>query len=269
MIAHSRKAAVAGMFYPEQASTLRATVHAFLDQVQVDDRPPKAIIAPHAGYIYSGAVAAAAFKALATAHTPVQRIVLAGPSHFVPFAGVAIPDVDAFETPLGLVPVDPLTRELPDRFGCVQLRNDAHQREHCLETHLPFLQVLLKEFSIVPLVIGDARVVEVADVFDALWDDPGTVFSISSDLSHYHSYEEACEMDQSTAEAIRTLRPDDIVLHSACGRKAIQALLVVAGRRGLRTRVLDVRNSGDTAGPRDQVVGYGAFSFNEVIEPDG
>jgi AmmeMemoRadiSam system protein B len=221
---------------------------------------PKALIAPHAGYVYSGPVAASAYARLAARRGAISRVVLLGPSHRVYLRGLAAPDVDAFATPLGEVPIDRawLARalELPQ----VQVLYRAHELEHSLEVHLPFVQVALGAFSLVPLVTGDASPREVAEVLDALWGGDETLVVVSSDLSHYHGYEQARRQDAETAHAIEALRPDAIGEDDACGRVPIRGLLVAAEKRGLGVRRLDLRSSGDTAGPRDRVVGYGAFA---------
>ena len=183
---------------------------------------------------------------------PVHRIVLLGPAHRYPLRGVATHSAAFFATPLGRVPVE--RTDLP-------VLDAAHAQEHSLEVHLPFLQVLFGEFRLVPVVVGDASADEVADVLERLWGGPETLIVISSDLSHYHDYETARQMDSSTSQAIEQLRPEDISYEHACGCNPIKGLLHIARERGLNARTIDLRNSGDTAGPGDQVVGYGAFVF--------
>jgi len=258
-----RGPAVAGTFYPENPSVLEATVRNYLDDARVHSAetagPPKAIIAPHAGFIYSGPVAASAYVQLEQARDRIERVVLHGPAHRYPVRGLAAPSGDAFETPLGRVPID---REALGRvlaLECVEIVDHAHASEHSLEVHLPFLQLILDDFSLIPLVVGDADPEEVRTVLDLLWDGPETLIVVSSDLSHYHDYSTALLMDRGTTKAIETLRPEDIDYEQACGRIPIQGLLLAARTRGMRVRALDVRNSGDTAGPRDAVVGYGAY----------
>ena len=260
--AQVRSPAVAGTFYPGTRRELEGAVRGYLGQVEARAGDvPKALIAPHAGYVYSGPIAASAYALLAPARERIERVVLLGPAHRVFVSGLAAPDADAFATPLGEVPID---REALARLAAlpqVSLRPDAHAPEHSLEVHLPFLQIVLDEFSLVPLVVGDASGEEVAEVLEAVWGGPETLIVVSSDLSHYESYTTARRMDAATTRAIETLRPDEIGRDDACGRVPIQGLLRAAKRHGMRPRTLDVRNSGDTAGPRDAVVGYGAWAF--------
>jgi AmmeMemoRadiSam system protein B len=249
------------MFYPAAAAALRAMLRDFLAAAGPGAGTPKAIIVPHAGYIYSGPVAASAYAWLHQARDRIRRIVLLGPSHRVPFYGLALSSADAFTTPLGDIPVDQeaiqAVRDLPQ----VQVLDEAHTLEHSLEVQLPFLQEVLGDFSLVPLVVGEASAAEVAEVLERLWGGDETRLVISSDLSHYHDYETARSMDGATSRAIETLSLEAIGYEDACGRVPVTGLLAAARRHGLKVRTLDLRNSGDTAGPRDQVVGYGAYVF--------
>jgi AmmeMemoRadiSam system protein B len=257
-----RPPAVAGTFYPAAPAELEATVRELLAAAAASARPsPKAVIAPHAGYVYSGAIAASAFAPL-VASPGVRRIVLIGPSHFVPLRGLALPDASGFETPLGIVPVDAELAERVAALPGVERRADAHRREHSLEVELPFLQAGLPDFTLLPLVVGEAEPGAVADVLEAVWGEADTRVVVSSDLSHYLTYEVASEMDRETAETILALAP--IAPVRACGAMAVNGLLEVARRRGLAPNLLDLRNSGDTAGDRHRVVGYGAFAFHEA-----
>lgn len=225
---------------------------------------PKAIIAPHAGYVYSGPIAASAFQAIASAAKSIERVVLLGPAHFVPIRGLALPDENSFETPLGEVGLYPEGARESLRLPQVRVQPAAHAREHSLEVELPFLQVVLGDgFEIVPLVVGDATGEEVAEVLERLWGGPETLIVISSDLSHYLSYEEARKADRATAEQIAAL-DEPLQGRQACGARPINGLLQAARRKGLVPEILDLRNSGDTAGDRDRVVGYGAFGFWEA-----
>lgn len=256
-----RPPAVAGAFYPDDPRELASAVreHLAAASVPAGEPVPRAVIAPHAGYVYSGPVAASAYARLAPARGRIRRVVLLGPSHRVPLSGVAAPSADAFETPLGLVPVD---REAVERLRAlpqVEVRDDAHRLEHSLEVHLPFLQEVLGEFLLVPLVVGEATPEEVAEVIEALWDEAGTVVVVSSDLSHYYDYATARRMDAATSRAIESLRPEAIGPEDACGRHPVRGLLLAARRRGLSCRTVDLRSSGDTAGGRDEVVGYGSY----------
>ena len=262
-----RAPAVAGTFYPASPRALQRDVDALLRVVPAprDQRLPKALIVPHAGYVYSGPVAATAYAALLPFRDRFRRVVLVGPSHRTYFVGLALPEASVFDTPLGSVPVDiEALAWIPE----VPVHDGAHAREHSLEVQLPFLQRVLPRFAIVPLVVGDAGVADVADVIEALWGGPETLIVISSDLSHYLPYAEAHRMDDVTARRIVTLGPRPLHHDEACGATPINGLLAVARRRRLRPELLDLRSSGDTAGPRDQVVGYGAFAFYEEAEND-
>ncbi|HEX9045803.1 MAG TPA: AmmeMemoRadiSam system protein B [Verrucomicrobiae bacterium] len=260
-----RVPAVAGQFYPRDASELRGRVEDLLRQVKpCAERAPKAIIVPHAGYQYSGPIAASAYARLIPDRAVIRRVVLLGPSHHLPFFGLATTSFRAFETPLGLVPVD---AEMV-RWACalpeVSLLNEAHAHEHSLEVQLPFLQVVLDDFQIVPLVAGYTTDQEVAEVMVALWGGAETRFVISSDLSHYLEYAKARELDAATSRSIEALRAEDISETQACGMIPVRGLLRAARQQGLRARTIDLRNSGDTGGPRTEVVGYGAFVFQET-----
>ena len=265
-----RQAAVAGQFYPAIATDLAADINQYLADAQADaqiedtvasGRFPRAIIVPHAGYIYSAPVAASAFRQLAPYASQIHRVVLLGPSHRVPFYGIATSSADSYQTPLGEIPLDRSAIEKLETLPQVQRMDHAHQWEHSLEVQLPFLQQLLGEFTLVPLVVGEAAASDVASVIDTLWDDENTLFVISSDLSHYHDYVTAQQMDRQTADAIEALDETAITDDGACGRNPVKGLLRAAREHGLRVKTLDLRNSGDTAGPRDQVVGYGAWLF--------
>jgi hypothetical protein len=259
-----RSAAQAGRFYPGSPTRLQADVNGYLEQVSPAEGPvPKAVIAPHAGYVYSGPVAASAFIRLAPAHARLRRVVLLGPSHYEDFEGLAATAADAFATPLGLVPVDSEAIERALDLPQVKVFDRAHTPEHCLEVELPFLQTVLDEFVIVPLLVGHADPAEVGEVLDALWDGEETCVVVSSDLSHYLDAETARRVDRATARAIEALQGDALDGRCACGCRAIAGLLCLARTRGMRVETLDLRNSGDTAGPTDRVVGYGAFAFFE------
>jgi len=263
-IRRTRPPAVAGTFYPDSPETLRFTVESLLREVPSGTGPaPKAIIAPHAGYLYSGPIAASAFQALAAAAPQIERVVLLGPSHFVLLRGLGLPDSNHFATPLGEVRIEPEGAGAALRLPQVRVQPDAHTREHSLEVELPFLQVLLGDFALVPLVVGEAEPEEVAEVLDQLWGGPETLLIISSDLSHYLPYATAQAVDRETADAILAFR-GPLDPRQACGARPVNGLLLAAERRGMTSALLDLRNSGDTAGDRGRVVGYGAFAFHEV-----
>ena len=258
-----RRPAVAGTFYPDSPAELEVAIRNYLDDARIhrpeDADLPKAIIAPHAGYIYSGPIAASAYVRMEMARDQVERVVLLGPAHRYPLSGLAAPNVDAFATPLGQVPIDREALDLALTLDCVTVMDLAHTSEHSLEVHLPFLQLLFGDFSLVPLVVGDAEPEAVRAVLDLLWNGPETFIVVSSDLSHYQDYSTALLMDRGTTNAIEALRPDDIDYEQACGRIPSQGLLLAASARGMSAQAVDVRNSGDTAGSRDSVVGYGSY----------
>lgn len=259
-----RQPAVAGAFYPSNAQELDASVQLYLTRAGEADGPvPKAIIAPHAGYIYSGPVAASAYARLAPAKNKITRVILLGPCHRVPVRGLAVSSADAFATPLGVVPIDKEARERALTLPQVKVFDATHAGEHSLEVHLPFLQVVLGSFKVLPLVAGDASPDEVAEVIEHLWGGPETLIVVSSDLSHYLEYGAAQRIDSATCRAIETLSPEAIGRDQACGRIPVRGLLTVAKRRGMAVTTLDLRNSGDTAGSKDRVVGYGSWMFVE------
>ncbi len=257
-----RMPAVAGLFYPDDARTLRDMVQDYLDSADAEGTLPKAIIEPHAGYIYSGSVAASVYARLASGRERVRRVVMLGPSHRVPFYGLAMSSADAFRTPLGDIPLDREAMQLIADLPQVKQLDAAHVQEHSLEVQLPFLQLMLDQFSLIPLVVGDATAEEVGEVLSRLWGGEETLIVISSDLSHYHDYLTAQKMDKATSEAIVAIHPDEIGYEDACGRIPVKGLLHQVRLQGLDGELVDLRNSGDTAGSRDQVVGYGAYAFS-------
>jgi len=257
-----REAAVAGLFYPADAGELSETVRSMLSDEQPAGSAPRALIVPHAGYVYSGPVAAKAYARLIPFAGRYRRVVLLGPCHRVPLSGLASSPAVAFRTPLGDVPLD---QALIASLGLVSvtLSAEAHRLEHSLEVQLPFLQTVLDEFALVPLVVGDTAPETVAEVVDALWNEADTLFVVSSDLSHYLPYADARRRDRETCRAIERLDAGGIGHADACGATAVSGLLIVASRRGLTARTLDLRNSGDTEGGRGQVVGYGSWQLEE------
>ena len=257
-----RAAAVGGMFYPEAPTALAADVRAHLARAVAHSVAgvalPKAVIVPHAGYVYSGAVAAYAYARFAARRDVTRRVVLFGPAHRVAVRGLALPSARAFATPLGIVDVDREAAAIALTLPQVCESDAAHAFEHSLEVQLPFLQTVLGEFGIVPFVVGDATPEEVAAVIELLWGGPETLIVVSSDLSHYHRYAEAREIDRATADAILALS-ESLDHEQACGATPINGLNLAARRHGLRTELLDLRNSGDTAGDKSRVVGYASF----------
>jgi AmmeMemoRadiSam system protein B len=262
-----RPAAVAGAFYPAEPRQLRADLESYLREAEppASARAPKALVAPHAGYVYSGPVAASAFRALDGHEGAIRRVVLLGPSHFVPLAGAALPQWTRFATPLGEIAVDPEARAVLTEgrasTSAVEIADRPHAREHSLEVELPFLQVVLGDFALVPLAVGDALPEEVARLLDLLWGGDETLIVVSTDLSHYLDAESAERKDRATADAIVALDAGRVGPDDACGRHPLRGLLVAARRRGLTSTLLDLRHSGDTAGDRRRVVGYGAFAL--------
>jgi len=249
----------AGTFYPDNPAELRQMVEGFLSTgSDVNEDPGKAYVLPHAGYVYSGSVAGVGYRRLLQERDKVERVLLLGPSHHIAFQGLAISQHDAFATPLGHVAVDREALATIGNLPQVIQMDQAHSREHSIEVHLPFLQVVLNNFRLVPLVVGQVEEGEVAQVLDLLWGGPETRVIVSSDLSHYHDYDTACRIDRETAcrvEKLLRVTPDQ-----ACGAVPLDGLLHVVRARAMRIRTLDLRNSGDTAGGKDRVVGYGAFA---------
>lgn len=265
-----RPAAVAGTFYPASPVELTGLVDAFLADARTPAEPahaPKAIVAPHAGYVYSGPVAGTAYAALSIDASRVRRVVVLGPAHRVRVHGLAAPGAAALRTPLGDVPVDQEAMRALARLPQISTSAAAHEKEHSLEVQLPFLQRVLHDFTVVPLVVGDGSPEEVAQVLESLWGGDETRVIISSDLSHYLPYEVAHRVDARTAQ--RLLDGQLVESDEACGAAAVNGLVLLARRRGLRGVLLDLRSSGDTAGPREEVVGYGAFAFYEPRRKQG
>jgi len=254
--------AVAGMFYPSEKDVLIKMLDELLSSVEFQEEKPKAIIAPHAGYIYSGIVAASAYKCLEQMPN-VKTIVLLGPAHFASFTGVVYCDVDAFNTPLGDIPVNLASLNKIKSLTQVNQGDKAFHREHCLEVQLPFIQYLLPHCHVVPLLVGTIDKTLVAEILENLWGHDDTLIVISSDLSHYNNYTLAQAMDENTTHMIEDLAADKIGDYDACGRVAIRGLLHLAKAKNMRVKTLMQINSGDTAGNKNRVVGYGAYHFYE------
>lgn len=259
-----RQPAVAGRFYAGRAQRLERNVDDLLADARSrtarPESPPKALIVPHAGYVYSGPTAASGYVLLDPVATTIRRVVLLGPAHYVPFSGLALPEADAFATPLGEVRLD---RDADERLRHLPhvIRSDhVHAPEHSLEVQLPFLQRVLADFALVPLVVGDATPQDVAAVIEACWDGPETLLLISSDLSHYLPYAVADAKDADTVRQILALQ-SPLTGRSACGARGINGMLLAAREHGLHPALVDRCNSGDTAGDKARVVGYAAISF--------
>lgn len=276
MASHIRPPAVAGRFYPKDAAQLGMLVEALLAGTSVSSpappiasRPstigiaPKGLIAPHAGYVYSGPIAATAYASVRTRATQITKVVLLGPAHRVYVDGLALPAAERFATPLGEVEIDSTLAAAVLALPQVCRSEQAHALEHSLEVHVPFLQALLARFTLLPLLVGDASPAQVAEVLELVWGGPETLVVISSDLSHYHDYAEACRLDEATANWIACADTPGLDPRRACGARCIDGLIQYGRCHPIRLELLDLRNSGDTAGPRDQVVGYGAFAIRE------
>ncbi|WP_155837580.1 AmmeMemoRadiSam system protein B [Herminiimonas sp. CN] len=262
-----RPPAVAGAFYPAQKHLLASDLEAMLQAVQppVGAVCPKAIVVPHAGYRYSGPTAAAAYARLAAGRAQIRRVVLLGPVHRVPVRGLALPGVDAFATPLGVIALDAAAVASIAGMRQVTVSPAAHALEHSLEVQLPFLQSVLEDFTLVPLAVGDATPAEVAQVLEALWGGPETAIVISSDLSHFLPYRSAQAVDRATVRSI--LQLDSTLTHEqACGGTPVNGLLLAAQRHRLQPELLELCNSGDTAGDKDRVVGYASLAFLEEMD---
>ncbi len=290
-----RPAAVAGTFYPNDPHQLANDVDALIAQAlkqlypaTVSPTPysqakpsiavidggssssdliastlfPKVLIVPHAGYIYSGAIAAIAYAQCWAKRECIKRVVLLGPAHRIHLEGIACSGVEAFSTPLGWIKVDEAAEEMIKDFPPVWVCKEAHQFEHSVEVQLPFIQRVFPNAQCVPLVVGDTSPADIAHVLETLWGGDETLILISSDLSHFLPYTAACQKDRLTSEAILNLN-ETISPDQACGCMPLNGLLHLAKKKALQPKVLDLRNSGDTAGDKNRVVGYGSFGLYE------
>jgi MEMO1 family protein len=254
-----RPPAVAGFFYPDNPQQLNQAVLHYLQMAKTEESAPKALIAPHAGYKYSAAIAATVYARLASVRDKISRVILVGPCHKISLHGLAVSSASHFRTPLGDVPVANEAIQSLLSLPFVQSLEKAHSQEHSLEVQLPFLQTVLAQFSIVPIVVGIANGDHVASALTRVWGGDETLVVISSDLSHYHDYATAQAMDLQTTQYIENLQYEKLSQQSACGRLPIAGLLKLARENAWRVKAVDVRNSGDTAGSKDRVVGYGAY----------
>jgi AmmeMemoRadiSam system protein B len=262
-VTNTRSPAVAGMFYPGDPGILSATVDQLLAATPgTADNQPKALIVPHAGYVYSGTTAATAYAMLAPWAKTIHRVILLGPTHRVAVEGIALPEAEGFATPLGTIRLDAQAIAAIADLPQIVFSDHVHAFEHSLEVHLPFLQRVLEQFTLVPLAVGDAPPEAVAEVLDRLWGGPETLIVISSDLSHFLPYGTAQQVDSNTCSHILQFDPH-IKPEQACGAYPINGLLLTARQRGLKPMLLGLCNSGDTAGDKNRVVGYAAFSFTE------
>ncbi len=267
-----RLPAVAGLFYPSDPGELQGMVRSMLEEAgsrkkedlagaSGNGRVLRAIIAPHAGYVYSGPVAASAYVYVGAAAGNVGKVAILGPSHRVPVRGLALSSAAEYEMPGFSLPADSEAAESLRRADLAEFVDEAHAAEHSIEVHLPFIKAVLGEVEVAAIAVGEASPDRVGAAVELLMEDPKRLVVISSDLSHYLDYDSAVAVDSVTAQAILNLRYEDIGYEQACGRNCIRGLLWAARRQGMHPQLLDLRNSGDTAGPRDSVVGYPAFAF--------
>ncbi len=257
---HTRTAAVAGIFYASDPEQLSSDILNYLTQAPPSlNLIPKAIIAPHAGYMYSAPVAASAYKLLEPLAHKIKQVVLLGPAHRFSFNGVATPDADYFETPIGTIKINSTLCKQAEQLNYVHPDSLAHKEEHSLEVHLPFLQTLLNDFELTPLLVGNCNHKNISNLLELFWENEETLFVISTDLSHFHTYETAKKQDFLTSGYIETLQPEKINYNDACGRNPLNGLLTLAKKHQLNVKCLDLRNSGDTSGNKDRVVGYGSY----------
>lgn len=259
-----RQPAVSGSFYPDNPKILRAMLEDYLQQVVITpaDKAPRAVIVPHAGYIYSGEIAASAYARLRPKRSIIKRVVILGPSHRVGFSGLALSHAEVFKTPLGDIPLDTTAIATLVNFPFVEYMDQAHLYEHSLEVQLPFLQVTLDSFQLIPIVVGDCSAEQIEQVLELFYGKDDTLIVISSDLSHFHDYATAQQLDKETSEKIERLDYQHLDYDSACGRAPVSGLLALAKNKSLRVETIDLRNSGDTAGDKSRVVGYGAYVIN-------
>ncbi len=257
-----RESAYAGSFYPDDAEELQSMVNGFIADVEPQVERPQALVVPHAGYVYSGAIAGQAYAQLAARREQIRRVILLGPTHHVPFEGLALTPKEAYTTPLGEIRIDRVAEMKIEKMEPVQSLEIVHRMEHSLEVQLPFLQTVLGDFRLLPIVVGNESFVEdVADVLNELWDDEENLIVVSTDLSHFHDYDEATKIDADTTRIIENMS-EDLQPQQACGCRPLNGLMMVAQERGLKVTTLATANSGDTGGPKDRVVGYGAFAFS-------
>ncbi len=261
-----RQPAVAGLFYPGNAQELSSEINQYLLEAENDTErlqglSPKALIVPHAGYIYSGQTAAKAYATIADLADTIEKVILIGPAHRVRLRGAAITDVQFFRTPLGDVSIDTQSINHLSTLDYVNVLDEAHWQEHSLEVQIPFLQTVLNDFSLVPIIIGDATAAEVHNILKLLWGGPETLIVISSDLSHYNDYATAQYLDRTTCDAIEHFEPEKISFTQACGCIGVKGLLRIAKEKSMNVHTLQLCNSGDNTGDQERVVGYGSWAF--------
>jgi len=256
-----RTAAVADQFYPADRGQLAAQVTDLLQNSNPYPIQPKALIVPHAGYVYSGRTAGLAFSLLKSSKNVINKIVILGPCHRVYLKGAAIPRCEFFETPLGNVPLDIDCLAKLSQFPQVSISEEAHILEHSIEVQLPFLQSIFSDFKLIPIVIGDISGQQLTEVINYLWGNEQTLIVVSSDLSHFLDYQSAIALDNQTTKAIESFQPDKISREAACGGEGIKALLNLAQKNHLHVKTLNQCNSADSIGDKNRVVGYGSYAF--------
>ncbi len=255
-----RPAAIAGYFYPADSNQLIESIQHYFNTSLETNIEAKAIIAPHAGHQYSGSIAATAYKTILHRKENIERVVILGPAHRVFVKGIALSSADMFATPLGNIDIDQAAQSQLLELDFIQIIDEAHKDEHCLEVHLPFLQSCLNEFSLIPLIVGETSPQQVSDVIELLWNDK-TLIMVSSDLSHFHTYEFAKQVDQNTSDAIENFQIENIGPKQACGCRPLNGLLTYAKKHSYQVKSLEIKNSGDTSGNKERVVGYGAYAI--------
>ncbi|PSW05735.1 AmmeMemoRadiSam system protein B [Photobacterium lipolyticum] len=258
-----RYPAVAGSFYDKSAQHLQSQLDNWLKPPPALRHSIRALIVPHAGYIYSGETAAQAYRHLKSLADKIERVILVGPSHRFYFQGCALPSAHYFATPFGNIPIDTQAIEKLQKIEDVEVSDQAHALEHCLEVQLPFLQTCLHQFTLLPMLTGNVSPVTVANLIDDLWQQDNTLLVVSSDLSHFHPYSEAQSIDKNTCSLIEHFEPS-LTPEQACGSTGINALLLLAKKRGYQLTRMDLKNSGDTAGDKERVVGYVSYLISEI-----
>ncbi|MEY3220641.1 MAG: hypothetical protein RIT27_1998 [Pseudomonadota bacterium] len=263
MDTYIRKPILAGFFYPDEPLFLIHTIEELLKEIPPTDISPKALIVPHASYEYAGKIMATAYASLLKKHFQIKNVVLLGISHHTSFRGIAVTSKTAYLTPLGQIPVEESTVMKLLQYPQIIMFDEAHIKEHCLELQLPFLQVILQSFSLIPLVVGDISSNNISEVLKILWGNQETLVIVTSNLSYYHHYNTAQQLDQMNATLIETLRWQDLKHDQTCSSPLMGGLLQVAQQKALTAKTFAICNSGDTIGTKDRVVGYGAFGFYE------
>ncbi len=259
-----RTTAVAGAFYPSEPEILSKDIQRYIEETPSVSLPvPKAIIVPHAGYEYSAGVAASAYKLLKSGRKSIKKVVILAPSHKIGFNGMALTKASAYETPLGNVEIDKEMNEQLLALPLVDYLEEAHKSEHSLEVQLPFLKEALDDFKLIPVITGNASPTDVETLLETVWGKKDTLIVISTDLSHYLPYNEACILDNKTKTAIENLDIDSIEQEQACGYVPLKGMLTIAKAKKMQVETLEVKNSGDTSGSKNRVVGYGAWAFLE------